>query len=109
MKRRIVSLLLVFVLCLGMVACEGGTGLVGRVAVAGRSQGQNLPHGLACLLQKINKSEGLFAHGTDAVRSREAGNMHQNTAASHKRILLFSVIGISAKQDWLFFPILASF
>ena len=76
-----------------VVAGEGGAGLVGRVTVAGGSQGQNLPHGLACRLQKIYEREGLLAHGAHTIGAGEAGNMHQNTAASHRNNLLYFIVG----------------
>ena len=42
------------------ISREGREGLVGRIAVAGRSEGQHLPVGLSRLLQKIHKFIGFF-------------------------------------------------
>ena len=42
-----------------LVAGEGGKGLVGRVAVTGRAQRQNLPKALAGFPERVGEGEGL--------------------------------------------------
>ena len=65
------------------VACKGGAGLVGGIAESGGSQRQDLPIALTGFFQKIDEFIGLFAHGAHAVLAGQAGDVHQNTAASH--------------------------
>ena len=45
---------------------------------------------LACGFQKIHKPVSLLSHGADAVRARQGGDMHQNTAFTHGHVLLYS-------------------
>ncbi len=58
------------------ISRPGGKGLVGGIPVARGGQGQNLPAGLACLLQKIYKVIGTFSHGAHAVRPGQGGDVH---------------------------------
>jgi len=71
-----------------VVACAGAQGLVGGVAVARGGQGQDLPAPLSGLDQKVHKGIGVLPHGADAVRGRQGGNMHQNSAFAHCNGLL---------------------
>ena len=73
-----------------MVPGEGGTGLVGRVPIAGGCQREDLPIALPRFLQEVNKSIGIFAHGTNAVGAGQAGDVHQNAAGSHILFASFS-------------------
>ena len=66
-----------------MVPGKGGTGLVRGVPVAGGRQRKDLPKALPCFLQKVNKSIGIFAHGTNTVGAGQAGDVHQDAAGSH--------------------------
>ena len=66
-----------------VVPGEGGAGLIGGVAVAGGSQGQNLPIALAGFFQKVNEFVCFAAHGAHAVRTGQTGDVHQNAAGSH--------------------------
>ena len=49
------------------VAGEGGKGLIRRIAVAGRAQGQDLPEGLACIPEIIDKVISGLVKAADAV------------------------------------------
>ena len=71
-----------------VAARAGAQGLVGGVAVARGSQGQDLPAPLSGLDQKVHKGIGVLPHGADAVRGRQGGNMHQNSAFAHCNGLL---------------------
>ena len=64
------------------VARVGREALVGAVAVAGRSDGQDLPEGLACLLQKISEFSGVFADRAYAVGRGQRGDRHEHTGNS---------------------------
>ena len=71
------------------VAGKGGEGLVGRIPVAGGTDGQNLPAGLAALLQKIKKIPGRAAQSAHPPGGRQRCNRQQNAGASfHGRIPL---------------------
>ena len=71
-----------------MVARAGAQRLIGGIAVAGGSQGQDLPVPLSGPDQKVHKGIGVLPHGADAVRGRQGGNMHQNSAFAHCNGLL---------------------
>ena len=64
------------------VARKGGKALVGAVGVAGGANRQNLPDGLARRGQKVHKVIGRLAHTANAVPAGQAGNRHQNSAAT---------------------------
>ena len=66
-----------------VVACEGGAGLVGGVAITGGGQGQNLPAALAGLFQKVHKFICLLTHSAHAIGTGQAGDVHQNAAFTH--------------------------
>ena len=66
-----------------VVAREGGAGLIGGIAEAGGRQGQDLPIALAGIFQKVYELICLFSHGAHAVAAGQAGDVHQNAAASH--------------------------
>ena len=70
------------------VAGKGGKALVRAVTVAGGADGQNLPVGLFCLGEEIDKCEGLFAQRADAKGPRQAEHGHQNAACTHGAHLL---------------------
>ena len=74
-----------------MVACEGGAGLIRGIAVAGGSQGQDLPVLLTGILQKIHKTESFLTHGADTIRTGKRSNVHQNATFAHKLDLLFLI------------------
>ena len=71
-----------------VVARAGSQRLIGGIAVAGGSQGQDLPVPLSGPDQKVHKGIGVLPHGADAVRGRQGGNMHQNSAFAHCNGLL---------------------
>ena len=49
------------------VARKGGKGLIRRISVTGRTQGQDLPIGLSCTAKKIHKIICAFSHAADAI------------------------------------------
>ena len=65
------------------VARKGGAALVGAVAVAGGTQGQQLPDALARLCQKIHKFQRRLAKAADPVGAGQAGHRHQNSTFTH--------------------------
>ena len=64
------------------VARAGRERLIGRVAIAGRRKGQNLPIMLFARGEEIDKVIGVPAKATDAVRSRQGRDGHENTACT---------------------------
>ena len=63
----------------------GGEGLVGRVAEAGLSQGQDLPVGLACRLQEADEVPGGLSQGADAPGGRQGEDREKDTGAAFQR------------------------
>ena len=64
------------------VARKSRAALVRAVAIRSRANGQDLPHALSGQHQKIHKISGSLAHGANAIPARQAGNRHQDTAAT---------------------------
>ena len=64
------------------VARKSRAALVRAVAIRSRANGQDLPHALSGQRQKIHKISGSLAHGANAIPARQAGNRHQDTAAT---------------------------
>ena len=58
------------------VAGVGGKALVGGVAIAGGTQGEHLPVGLAGVFQEIGEIIGRLAQGTDAIGGGQGGYRH---------------------------------
>ena len=58
------------------IARKGREGLVGRITIGGGMDRQDLPIGLACLLQPINKCIRFLGKTADAVFTRQAGDGH---------------------------------
>ena len=53
------------------IARIGREGLIRRVAVAGRSDGEDLPNLLAGFFEEVRKLAGLFADCSDAIGGRK--------------------------------------
>ena len=70
---------------------EGRERLIGRIAIAGRVDREDLPVGLLCRSQKINKVIGCFSHAADAVGRGQRSNVHQDSTASFHTITLISL------------------
>ena len=64
------------------VARTGRERLIGRVAIARRRKGQNLPIMLFARGEKIDKVVGVPAKAADAVRSGQGRDGHENTACT---------------------------
>ena len=58
---------------------KGRKALIGRIPVAGRPQGQNLPVALPGLRKKIRKTEGLLSEASDPISSGQRKNREQNS------------------------------
>ena len=68
-----------------------GIGGIGGISMAGGSQGQHLPPGLARLRQKIHKHAGGPAQGPNTVGRGQSGNGKQNSRGTfHNGFLTFS-------------------
>ena len=61
---------------------EGGKALVGAVPIAGGTEGQKLPVGLARGLQKVGEGVGLLSQSADAVGGGEGGDMQKDAAGA---------------------------
>ena len=64
------------------VARIGGEGLIGRVPIGGRADGQDLPIALARPLEEVRELVGRLADGADAVGGRQRRDGHQNAGRS---------------------------
>ena len=80
------------------VACKGGKTLVGTVAVAGGTNGQDLPVGLLCFGEKVYKIKGFAAQSADTKRSRQTEYGHQNATCTHGAFLLVGSVFFSPSQ-----------
>ena len=58
------------------VARKGGEGLIRRIAIGSRMDGQNLPIGLTGISQPVNESICFFGKTANAVLARQAGDGH---------------------------------
>ena len=65
------------------VAGKGGEGLVGGVAVAGGTDGQDLPVGLSRRRQTVREVPGGRAQRAESVRGGQRGDRHQDSRCSH--------------------------
>ena len=74
------------------VARIGREGLIGRVAVGGGADGQDLPVALAGLLEEVRELVGRLADGADAVGRGQRGNGHQNAGGSVHQVHHLSCI-----------------
>ena len=82
------------------IACEGGEGLIGGITVAGLAQGQNLPVGLARILQPIHKIISFLRETADAVFGGQAEDGKQNTGFScHSQFSPFVSISMPKWSD----------
>ena len=70
------------------IAREGGKALIGRVAEAGRPDGQDLPPGLSRRGEKVREISGRLPHGPHAIGGGEAGQVHQYAAGPHRSSIL---------------------
>ena len=66
------------------IAGKHGRGLVGAFAVAGRTDGQNLPDGHAGGLKEVRKFICFLSHRADSAGRGERRDVHQNTAGAHR-------------------------
>lgn len=64
------------------IACEGGGGHIGGIAVAGGDQGQDLPIGLAGIRQKVHEPAGGRAQRADTIGTGQRGDSQQDTAGA---------------------------
>ena len=71
------------------VSREGGKTLIRAVAIAGRSQRENLPVFLSGVLEKINELIGSLAEGSDSIGRGETGYRHENACAAGEYLLFF--------------------
>ena len=63
-------------------------GLVGALPIARGAQGEHLPHSHAAGLEKVREGVGLLAQAADAARPGEGGDVHEDTASAHGRLIL---------------------
>ena len=74
------------------IAGEGGKALIWAVAVAGGSQGQELPVFLSGGAEEVGEGVRLPAQGADAVRRGKGGNGQKDAAAAFHKITLSVIV-----------------
>ena len=65
------------------VTGKGGKALIGGISIAGGTDGQDLPQGLARRLEEIHEPPGTGAHGAHAVGGWQRSEVHQDAAGPH--------------------------